>query len=81
MELLEIRKSETAPFEIAKINNGEKDVFIILIGTTKVATPFESHEEAEKYIKEKPYELIFCIAEAVYNYKSKENGNNKNNND
>lgn len=76
MKVLEIRKAELRPFEIAKIENEGKESCIILIGETKIKTEFKTFEAANSYIKKKPYELIFAIAEAVFNFKTKNNGNN-----
>lgn len=79
MKVLEIREAEQKPFKIAKLDDNGAEKHIILIGDTKIAKEFNSFDEANEYINEKPYELIFTISEAVFNYKIKENGDNTNN--
>ena len=76
MKVLEIRKANMKPFEIAKVENEGNESCVILIGETKITTEFKTFEEANEFINKKPYELIFAIAEAVYNFKTKQNGNN-----
>ena len=77
MEVLEIRKSKHAPFQIARVEEDEKETYVIVLGNTKMETKFKSFEAVEKWVGTKPYKLIFMLAEVVYNHlKTNNNGNN-----
>lgn len=77
METLEIRKSKHAPFQIARVEENGKEIFVVVLGNTKLETKLKSFEAVEKWIGSKPYSIIFMLTEVVYNHlNTKNNGNN-----
>lgn len=66
-----IDKIKDTPFSIIEKDN---ECFIVC-GKIKAEKKFKNYEEAKKYIKTKPWELIALLTEVMYNYMYKEKKN------
>lgn len=76
-----MKKEEMEEVEFFKIRplGAEEEGFIVTAGNMMASKKtFETQEEAEKYIKSKPYDLIFTLAVAAAKaalIENKEGGN------